>query len=83
MNRAAVAADVRSHIVTELLEGDDEGLQDTTPLIELGVLNSIEILRLVIFLEDRFHIEVPPDVVVMSNLKDIGSITDLVTRLSA
>jgi acyl carrier protein len=52
-----------------------------TQLIELGVLDSIEILNLVSFLEERFGIALPIDEFVPENFQSAQTIAGLVERL--
>jgi acyl carrier protein len=48
---------VRDYILEEFLPGEDPSeLREDTPLITGGVLDSIGTLRLVTFLEERFHV---------------------------
>jgi len=52
---------VRSFIVNELLEGSENGeLTHTTHLVKGGIVDSINVLRLVDFLEEEYDIEVEP-----------------------
>ena len=83
MKHSEIVRLVRTFIADQILEGDDEGLDEHTGLLELGVLNSMEILRLVTWLEDTFDVEVPPEVVVTENLRDITTISEMVARLRA
>lgn len=49
---------VREYLVSEFLPGEDaEGLTDTTPLISGGVLDSIAVVKLVTYFEERFEIQ--------------------------
>lgn len=50
--------DVRQYILEEFLVGADPSeLEDDTPLITGGILDSISTVRLVTFLEDTFHVQ--------------------------
>lgn len=53
---------------------------DETKLIESGVLDSLSVLKLVTFLEERFAIRVDPDEVVSDNFETLASLTNLVSR---
>lgn len=68
----------------ELLDGKDvTELTTTTPLLDWGLLNSIETTRLVAFIREEFAVRVPPTDMVSRHFKDIESITDLVVSLRA
>lgn len=76
-----VELELKRYIVQEVLEGDDQGLTTDTPLLEWGVLNSMEMQRLTRFISDRISVEVPFEEVVPENFMTIGSIAALVERL--
>ncbi|HEX4701952.1 MAG TPA: acyl carrier protein [Pseudonocardiaceae bacterium] len=66
----------------ELLDGKDvTDFTTTTPLLDWGLLNSIETTRLVAYIRDEFGVRVPPTDMVSRHFKDVESITDLVTSL--
>lgn len=49
---------VKSFLLREFLPGEDPAaLEDDTPLITGGILDSIATVKLVAFLEDRFEVE--------------------------
>jgi len=54
-----------------------------TPIIENGLLDSIEILNLVGFLEEEFEIALPVEEFVPENFASANAIAALVTRLRA
>jgi acyl carrier protein len=81
MSQSAISDSIRTYIANEILDGKDIGLDNSTPLLEWGVLNSMEIARLVNFLQNQFRIEVPDDKIVLDNFKDVDSITSLVSNL--
>ena len=73
---------LRTYVCREMLEGD-ESLGPDTPLLELGVLNSMEIMRLLAFIDDQLGVRVPSDCVSADNLRDLRAIAALVRRLSS
>jgi len=81
MNAAAVVEQLQAFISRQMLEGEDVGLTATTPLLELGILNSMEVLSLIAFIESRFKVVVPPDQILADNFKDLQTIAGLVTSL--
>ena len=53
-----ITDEVKKYILRKVLPGEDPGaLTPTTPLISSGILNSVEVLLLGNFLEQRFGIE--------------------------
>jgi acyl carrier protein len=61
----------------------DVDIAANSELIEQGVLDSLEILRLVSFLEERFHLAVPVDEFVPENFRTPATITAMVARLQS
>jgi acyl carrier protein len=78
-----VEAALQRFIAQETLDGRDIGLDAATPLLEWGVINSLEIVRLIGFIKERFGVSVPASSVSAETFKDIASIAGLVRRLSA
>ena len=70
-------------ICDEILEGEGDDLRPDTPLLELGILNSIEIGRLLAFIERAHGVRVPPTAIRPANVATLTAITDLVTRVRA
>jgi len=83
MTSDTIIEEIRAFVATRILDGEDVGLTASTPLLELGVLNSMEVLILVAFLEKRFGVAVPPPAIVADNFKDLSSIASLLVRLGA
>ena len=56
-----IKATIRDYILNEFLPGESpDSLDDTTPLISGGILDSIGTVKLVGFLEDKFDIRIEP-----------------------
>ncbi len=54
-----VKAAIKEYILHEFLPGESpESLDDTTPLITGGVLDSIATVKLISFLEERFGVQI-------------------------
>lgn len=74
-----IAGTVRAYILDTFLPGVSVAeLADTEPLLRSGVLDSIAIIRLVSFLEERFGITIAPHEAGMDYLDTIAQITALV-----
>ena len=55
---ADIKASVKEYILTKFLPGEDPNmLEDSTPLITGGVLDSISTVELVSFLEEQYGVE--------------------------
>jgi acyl carrier protein len=74
-----VRARVRSIILEEYLPGEDPAeLQDDTPIITGGILNSVSALRFVTQLEKEFGIALDARDAEYENLDTVDAITTLV-----
>lgn len=71
---------IRAHIVDEILQQRLVELGDDTDLIEAGLLTSLDVVGLVVFLEERFGVEIPPEDVVEEHFATLSDIAGLITR---
>jgi acyl carrier protein len=67
----------------ELLEGHDVGLDAGTPLLELGLINSMTIVELRAFIESTLDVKVRADDFVPKHLQNLETIAALVERTRA
>jgi acyl carrier protein len=81
LKREEMVDELRGFVVRELLDGRDTGLDEHTPLLAWGVLDSLSVNVLVSFTNERLGIEVPQSEVTPQNLKDLDSYVSLLTRL--
>ena len=82
MTREQVLGDLKAFVVTELLDGRDAGLDEHTPLLAWGVLDSLSVNVLLTFTSERFGIDVPEGDVTPDNLKDLDAYVALLMRLA-
>lgn len=73
--------EVRSFVESELLDGQAGEVTDTTPLLELGIVDSISIVSVVAFIEEDLGIPVPEGDIHPRHLADVLSIRRLVANL--
>lgn len=59
MQRGEVITQLKTYFAQEVLNGRDIGLDEATPLLEWGVINSLEIMRLLTFIHTNFAVEIP------------------------
>lgn len=59
MQRNEVITQLRTYFAQDVLNGRDIGLDEATPLLEWGVINSLEIMRLLAFIQKSFAVEIP------------------------
>ena len=79
MNEQDINAALKTYILDEFLPGEDPaGLTNSTPLMTTGILDSIAVLKVVTFLEEKFAIRIEPNEAVVDNLNTLSDMTRLV-----
>ena len=72
---------VREFVAREFLAGQDpEALSGDQPLISSGLIDSVGTLRLVLFLEETFKIEVSAEDISSGKLDTVSAISALVQQ---
>ncbi|MFC7220676.1 acyl carrier protein [Streptomyces polyrhachis] len=64
-----------------LSEPDSQGVAPDTPLLEWGILTSINTALLLTFIRDELGTNVPPTELTGANFQNLDSITDLLLAL--
>jgi clorobiocin biosynthesis protein CloN5 len=82
-----MSADSYTHVLEVLtkyvsvrLLGEDDAadLTELTPLLQLGVLDSIQTSRLVAYIRQTFGVRLPPSTMTAGNFRDLRTIAGLV-----
>lgn len=73
------ATGIREYIRDELLVADESSLRDDTPLWG-GVLDSVGLMQLITFIEERFGVEIGDDELTSSHFGTISDIAALVDQ---
>ncbi len=72
---------LRQYILHELLNGRrDVVLTDDTDLLESGLVDSLAVVRLVAFIEERWRIKIPDLEISVANFQTIAAIAGYVRR---
>jgi len=70
---------IKDYILAEFLPGENPAeLTDSTPLITGGILDSLATVKLVVFLEQRFNVEIQAHETMVDYLNTIADIAQLV-----
>ena len=64
----------------DILHGRSVPLDDDQDLLTAGVIDSLGILRVVAFMEERFGVRVPDEDVVFENFQNIKAMADYVAQ---
>lgn len=78
--RSNVLAEIRSFVANWFRDGREEGLEDDTPLVTSGIVDSAGVLEVVEFLEKRFDVRVQDADVSLANCNTLRGLTELVKR---
>ena len=75
----AIRRTVKDYLMKEFLPGEDpQTLKDDTPLITSGILNSIQITQLVVFIEESHQFQFKPQELTADYLNTLESIAQIV-----
>lgn len=82
--RIHVLAEIRTFVADWFRDGREEGLEDDTPLVTSGIVDSAGVMEVVAFLEQRFRVRVEDTDVSLANCNTLRGLAELVQgRLSA
>ncbi len=77
-----IIAALKSFIVDRVLDGQGEGIDEKTPLLELGIVDSLTTVALIGFVEQRFGVRIPDQAVGAVNFRNIEAIAALIRQLA-
>ena len=67
--------------ILKVLRKQNKNIDETTELIESGIINSFDLTNIVIELEDVLDIEIPFEEITAHNFKDVEAIEKLLEKL--
>jgi acyl carrier protein len=76
--RAHIVEEIRTFISEEILLGQAEELSGATPLLELGILDSFALLKVLAHLNDRYGVEIRPEQIDGRDFAAVDAIANLV-----
>jgi acyl carrier protein len=72
---------IRDYILSELIKDKHQAsLSDSDSLIESGIVDSLGIMKLIGFLEDKISIQISDDELIPENFSSIDAIASLVAK---
>lgn len=75
---------IQRFIISELIcEGDVTSIDPALPLVDNHIIDSLGLLRLIIFIEEEFGIEVCDEEVIPENFQTINDIQAFIQRKKA
>jgi len=75
MDRADVYTALHEFVSVELLDGDAKDLDEQTPLLEWGLIDSFSLVKLVGFIDRRFGVKIRPESLNPATFKSLGVLT--------
>jgi len=75
-----VLAEIRSFVANWFRDGKEDGLDDDTPLVTSGIVDSAGVIEVVEFLEKQFRVSVQDTDVSLANCNTLRGLADLVKR---
>ena len=82
LERAQVYEELKAFIQRELSLGELRELDGSTPLVESGVLESLNLVALIAFIESQFGIKVEESEIIPGNFENLDAVTSMVLLLS-
>jgi NADPH:quinone reductase-like Zn-dependent oxidoreductase/acyl carrier protein len=79
LNKERIASELKAFIVRDLLAGDGAGLDDDTPLLEWGIIESFSLVRLVNHISQTFGVELPFSMITPKNFESVSAIAEAVS----
>jgi acyl carrier protein len=77
----SIEQEIRQFIIDNFLFGEPEPqLSNDDSLLDQGIIDSMGVLELVTFLEDKYEIEIPDDELVPTNLDSVNRMVEFVQR---
>ena len=74
-----IAAAVRSFVTRQLCQNSSAGpIEDDTQLIDSGIVDSLGVMKLVAYIEEKILVSIAPDDLVPENFETAGKIATLV-----
>lgn len=81
MQRDRVYNVVRKFVAEELLEGEDIGLDEETPLLDYGLIDSVSLVMLNDHVEEQLGVRIPNPQLTPQNLETLDAITETILSL--
>ncbi|MBE0667712.1 MAG: acyl carrier protein [Bacteroidales bacterium] len=71
---------IRNYVIREYIDDDDATITYDSPLIASGYVDSLYMVSLLVFLENRFKIKIPPSKATPEAFDSVNNIVALVNQ---
>ena len=83
MDATEVNKGLKTFITENLLDGEGDDLEDHTPLLELGIIDSMAMVSLLTFIQKKLGVSIPDDKVSPRHFQSINSLQKLILETQA
>jgi acyl carrier protein len=73
-----VVSEITEFVKSDLLQGANNNVGPDDALIEDGILTSLQTVELVMFIEEKYGIEIEPELVNEENFRTLGTVASIV-----
>ena len=73
---------IRDFVTANFYVADPKALEDSTSLLDQGIIDSTGVLEVIMFIESTFGLTVEDSEMLPENLDSIGNIVNFITRKS-
>lgn len=81
--REPILESLKEFVIRELLRGQGDGLDENTPLIELGLINSMSIMMIEAHIAKTFGVRVPMERLTTKTLANLKALAAVVQDVVA
>jgi acyl carrier protein len=75
-----VKEELIEYIKKEFVEDPDEEIEETTPLISSGLIDSLSVVSLVAFIDKKFGVKIPDEKGTVDNFETVNKIIEVVNE---
>jgi 2-hydroxymuconate-semialdehyde hydrolase len=69
-----------AYIMKEFVEDPDEEIDDNTPLMSSGLIDSLSIVSLVAFIDKKYGVKIPDEKGTVENFETVTKIIDVINE---
>ena len=71
------------YIKKEFVEDPDEEIEENTPLMSSGLIDSLSIVSLVAFIDKKFGVKIPDEKGTVENFETVNQIMEIISQVKA
>lgn len=68
------------YIMKEFVEDPDEEIEENTPLISSGLIDSLSVVSLVAFIDKKFGVKIPDEKGTVDNFETVNKIIEVINE---